>query len=97
MGENHFAKLPVALYGLDLLLCGTAYYILERALISRHGAESKLGKAIGKDHKGLTSLFTYAAAIPIAFVNSWISVGLYALIAGIWIVPDRRIEKHIVD
>ena len=96
-GENCFAALPVALYGTVLLMAGCAYYILSRALTAHHGKDSKLALALGKDVKGLTSLVIYAVAVPLAFVNSWVAFGLYVLVAIIWFIPDRRIERVISD
>ncbi|MEZ4702922.1 MAG: TMEM175 family protein [Rhodothermales bacterium] len=93
MGENHFAPMPVALYGVILLLAGVAYYLLTHALIARHGADSSLAAAIGKDVKGLISMVAYVAAIPLAFWNEWVSCSIYVLVAVMWLVPDRRIER----
>ncbi|HTT38863.1 MAG TPA: TMEM175 family protein [Burkholderiales bacterium] len=95
MGENHFAAAPVALYGSVLLLGGSAYFLLARALIARSGKDSALAVAVGRDFKGKVSLVLYAVAIPIAFVNSWIAFALYVLVAAIWLIPDRRIEKRL--
>ena len=95
MGENHFTTWPVALYGIVLFMAGMAYYILAHSLVSIHGKESTLGLAIGRDRKGLLSVVIYLIAIGIAFVNAWISCGLYALVAAIWFIPDRRIEKRL--
>lgn len=93
MGENGFASLPVALYGVVMLFAGTAYYILERLLIAYHGKKSTLATVLGDDFKGKISLAFYLAAIPFAFVISWISFGLYILVAVMWLIPDRRIER----
>jgi uncharacterized membrane protein len=97
MGENHFAALPVAMYGVVLLLSGFAYYILCRALIAHHGIASPLAKALGRDLKGKASLAIYAVAIPLAFANSWAACGLYVVVAIIWFIPDRRMEKAIAE
>jgi len=97
MGENHFAPVPVALYGVVLLMNGFAYTILARSLIIFHGKESPLAIAIGRDFKGWLSLVLYAAAIPLAFVNERISLALYILVAMIWFVPDRRIERKLPE
>jgi uncharacterized membrane protein len=97
MGENHFAPLPSALYGVVLLMASTAYWILTRAIISAEGKSSLLAKAIGKDNKGNLSLVLYAAAIPLAFVNQWVSQTLYVAVALMWLVPDRRIEKVLAE
>jgi uncharacterized membrane protein len=93
MGENHFAAAPVALYGVVLLMCAIAYTILARALVRRHGPGSALGVAIGEDVKGRVSLALYASAILLAFVNHWVSLGIYFVVAVIWLIPDRRIER----
>jgi uncharacterized membrane protein len=95
MGENHFAALPVALYGVVMLMAGLAYTLLARALAAHHGKESRLAAAIGRDYKGITSLIIYAAAISLSFFNPWVACGLYVLVAAIWFIPDRRIEKKI--
>lgn len=93
MGENHFAPAPTALYGVVLLLAAIAYWLLQHTIIRKHGADSLLVKAVGRDIKGKISPFLYAIAIPCAFVNQWIAGGLYLLVALIWLVPDRRIEN----
>jgi uncharacterized membrane protein len=93
MGENHFAQLPTALYGAVLLCAGIAYYVLEQTIIRSQGPNSRLADAVGGDAKGKLSIILYASAIPLAFVNQWISDGLYALVALIWLIPDRRIES----
>ncbi len=95
MGENHFAPLPTALYGVVLLLSGIAYYILVRAIIRLEGPHSTLAKAVGRDRKGKISPVLYAIAIPMAFVNRWISFGIYVAVALMWLVPDRRIESRL--
>ncbi len=92
MGENHFRPMPVALYGVVLLMSAVAYTILVRVLVKHHGADSTLAKAIGSDFKGKVSLAAYACAIPLAFVNVWLSMGLYFAVAALWFLPDRRIE-----
>jgi uncharacterized membrane protein len=93
MGENHFAPIPTATYGVVLLMAAIAYWILQQTILRREGPGSLLAVAVGADLKGKASPFFYAAAIPLAFVNAWIAGGLYALVALIWLVPDRRIEK----
>jgi uncharacterized membrane protein len=97
MGENHFTKSPVALYGVILLMNGIAYYILSRRLLRLHAKDSLLAVALGKDGKGIASIVIYAIAIPLAFTDARISLGLYALVAAIWFIPDRRIEKKVVS
>lgn len=93
MGENNFAPLPVALYGAVQLLAGCAYWILARALVAHHGRDSTLAIALGRDFKGKVSVVGYAASIPLAFVNSWVAIALYVLVAIMWLIPDPRIEK----
>ena len=95
MGENHFAPTPTALYGVVLLMASFAYWILARVIIANEGEGSVLAKAIGKDIKGNVSVLIYVIAIPLAFVNQWISQGLYVAIALMWLVPDRRIERAL--
>ncbi len=96
MGENNFTTWPMALYGIVLLMCGIAYYILQQTLIGLHGKESTIAKAIGKDSKGIISVIIYFIGILISFINSWIALALYALVAAIWLVPDKRIEKKVI-
>jgi uncharacterized membrane protein len=95
MGENHFATLPVALYGIVLLCSVIAYYILARVLVASHGKDSALATAIGEDFKGKVSVLIYAVAIGLSFVNSWFACILYILVAVMWLIPDRRIEKTL--
>jgi uncharacterized membrane protein len=97
MGENHFAPLPVALYGVVLLCCALAYTLLVMALLARHGRDSLLARALRNDFKGKASLGAYAVAIPAAFLSPWISCGIYVLFALWWLVPDRRIERVLVE
>jgi uncharacterized membrane protein len=95
MGENHFAALPTAAYGGVLLMASIAYYILKTVIIAAQGADSTLAAALGSDTKGKISPAIYAAAIPLAFVNRWVSVALYVVVSLMWLVPDRRIESRI--
>jgi len=97
MGENHFAPLPTATYGLVLLLAALAYYILQRVIIRAEGEHGKLAKALGRDIKGKVSPVFYLAAIPLAFVSPWISEALYVIVALMWLVPDKRIERALGD
>jgi uncharacterized membrane protein len=97
MGDNHFAKLPVSLYGVVLLLSGVAYTVLVRALVAHHSRDSALATAIGSDSKGKASLALYAAAIPLAFVSAWLSCALYVTVAITWLIPDRRIERALAE
>lgn len=97
MGESHFAPWPVAFYGSVFLLAGFAYFVLTRTLISRHGRDSALATAVGRDFKGKLSLVFYAVAIPASFLNTWYACGLYVLVAFMWLIPDRRIEKALAE
>jgi len=94
MGENHFHSLPTAAYGIVLLLAALAYYILQSTIVAAQGRDSEMASAIGKDLKGKLSPVVYAVAIPAAFLNRWIAVGLYVLVALMWLVPDRRFEPR---
>jgi uncharacterized membrane protein len=93
MGENHFAKFPAAAYGAVLLMSGVAYLILQQRIIASQGEDSVLKKAVGSDWKGKLSPILYIVAILLAFVWSWLSVAIYAMVALMWIIPDRRIER----
>jgi uncharacterized membrane protein len=97
MGENHFAAWPVALYGTVLLSAAIAYFILTRVLVASHGRDSALAKAVGKDVKGKVSVVCYAVAIPLSLVNSWLACALYVLVAVMWLIPDRRIERELTE
>lgn len=97
MGENHFAPLPGAVYGVVLLLCAIAYTILQIQIVRYQGKDSLLAKALGNDLKGKLSVVFYVLAIPLAFVSQWISYGLYILVALMWLLPDRRIEEKVND
>ena len=93
LGENHIAPVPTALYGCILLMAALAYYILQSAIIARHGRDSLLAAAIGRDWKGKLSLVLYLGAIPLSFRHPWIGNAVYVFVALIWLVPDRRIER----
>jgi uncharacterized membrane protein len=95
MGENYVAPLPTALYGVSLLMPALAYYLLQLAILRKHGPDSLLARALGTDVKGKLSPFVYLVAIGTAFVEPWISIALLAAMAVIWLVPDRRIENLI--
>ena len=97
MGENHFAPLPTALYGVVLLMAGVAYYILEQTIIRSQGPHSKLKAAVGDDAKGKISVILYLLAIPLAFVHQLLSDAIYILVVMMWLVPDRRIEKRFQE
>lgn len=93
VGENHLAPMPIAIYGLVLLMAGIAYFILQHTIIAQQGRNSLLAAAIGKDWKGKLSVVLYLVSIPLAFVSPWIAIALYAFVAILWLVPDRRIER----
>ncbi len=97
MGVNHWAAVPVALYGFVLFMAGLAFTILVEALIACEGRDSTLARAMGRDYKGKASLLFYALAVPLASLNPLISIALYALVSIMWFIPDRRIEKAIAD
>jgi len=95
IGEQHFSTVPMCIYGFVLLMCAITYFILQNKLIQLHGKESLLQQAVKDDKKGKLSLVCYTAAIPLAFVSTWISGILYIFVALIWIIPDKRIENQI--
>jgi len=95
MGETNFAAWPVALYATVMTFAAAAYFILAHALIALHGRDSVLATAIGRDYKGIVSVVIWIAAIPLAFVSPPLSCGLFVLVAVIWLVPDRRIERTL--
>lgn len=97
LGENHNATAPIVLYGIFLLLAAFAWYLLAHFLIDLHGKDSTIAKAYGKDWKGKLSVVIYLVAIVFGFFYPWISILLYAVTAVIWFVPDRRIEKNIIQ
>jgi len=93
MGENHFATLPVAAYGVVLLLAAIAYWVLQQRIIASQGKDSVLKVAVGNDLKGKLSPVLYVVAIVFAFLSPWISMAIYVFVALMWVVPDRRIER----
>jgi uncharacterized membrane protein len=95
MGENHFAPLPTALYGVALLMPALAYVILQVAIIRLHGRDGTLARALGGDFKGKISPLLYVAAIGLSFVAVWAAQALYVAVALMWLVPDRRIERQL--
>ncbi len=95
MGENGLAAIPTAVYGFVLLMAAIAYVVLERAIIAKEGRDSLLAQAVGREWKGKLSLVLYFIAIPLAFVSSWIASGIYAFVALLWLIPDRRIERAL--
>ncbi len=90
--ETQFAAAPTALYGAVLGMCGLAYFILERAIIAYNGANSRLARAVGNDKKATASVMMYLVGVPLAFVKPWLAIAIYMAVAGMWLVPDRRIE-----
>jgi uncharacterized membrane protein len=95
MGENLAAPLPTAVYGAVLLMPSIAYYLLQRAIVHRHGRHSVLAEALGSDIKGKISPILYASGIALAFFYPWVSIALYVLVALIWLIPDQRIENAV--
>jgi uncharacterized membrane protein len=95
MGENNFAAVPVALYGIILLMAAISYYLLQTVILKIHGRDSLLSRAIGKDIKGKMSPILYTIAIFSTFLNNWIAGAIYVLVAFIWLIPDKRIEKTL--
>ena len=93
MGANFLEPLPTAIYGAVLLMPAVAYILLQMAIVHQQGRQSVLARAVGPDLKGKISALLYAAAIVLAFVNPWLSIALYVLVAVIWLIPDRRIER----
>jgi uncharacterized membrane protein len=95
MGQNDFAQLPVALYGFVLWMCGLAYYILTRAMVALHGRDSLIDTALRNKLKETISLMAYGLAILLSFVDTAFSLALYVIVAFIWLIPDRRMEKTL--
>jgi uncharacterized membrane protein len=95
MGKNHFAAAPTALYGVVMLLAAIAYWILLRSILAAQGPRSTLATAVGRDFKGKLSPLLYLIAIPSAFVREWIAGALYVIVALIWLIPDRRMERLV--
>lgn len=94
-GETQLAPVPTAVYGIDLFLAGAAYNLLARTIIQSQGPDSPLLAAIGVDIKGKLSVALYAISIPLAFWHPWLAAAIYVLVALMWLVPDRRIERHV--
>jgi TMEM175 potassium channel family protein len=95
MGENHFAALPMALYGFFLLMAAIAFYFLVRAILAHHGRDSRVATALGRDIKGKVSVLLYVVGLALAFVNRGAAGAIYVLVALIWFIPDRRIERRL--
>lgn len=96
-GENKFAALPAALYGVVLFMAAVAYYILTMTIIAKHGKDSVLARATGKDYKGKVSVGLYAVSVPLAFWAPLVALGIYAAVAVMWLIPDPRIERAIQE
>jgi TMEM175 potassium channel family protein len=97
VGDNPFAPVPTAVYGIAFLMPGCAYYLLVRAMLRVEGPQSTLARAVGRDLKGKGSLVVYAAGVAIALVEPRVAIALYVAVALIWLVPDRRIEKALAQ
>jgi uncharacterized membrane protein len=95
LGENQFSRVPAAFYGGVLLMAAFAYWLLQQLIIDSQGRDSVLRKAVGRDWKGKLSPLLYVVAIPLAFWSKWIALAIYVLVALLWLVPDRRIEKML--
>jgi uncharacterized membrane protein len=95
LGENHFAATPAAAYGIVLLASALAYFALQRAIVRDQGEDSLVAHAVGRDFKGKLSPVAYVAGIALSFVNQWLAVAVYAGMAVVWLVPDRRIERTV--
>lgn len=97
MGENHFAKVPVILYGVIMMMAGVAYYILAHSLTVLHGKDSPFAKALGSDRKGVLSVVLYFAGILLCFIHPLLGFSVYVLVAVIWFIPDRRFEERVMN
>lgn len=97
MGENHFTHVPVACYGIVLAMCGVAYFILEKALIKHNGKSSLIADVLGRDWKGKSSVVIYIVAIGVSWISPAISFALYAVVAAVWFIPDKRIENKLTE
>ena len=97
MDESHFARTPVMTYGVNLLAAGIAYYVLQYAAIAAEGENSRLRRALGADFKGKASPVVYVVGIGAAAVNVWVGIGLYAAVAIMWLIPDKRMERFIAQ
>ena len=97
IGDTNFAPIPSALYGIDLLMSAIAYFLLQTMILKRHGKNSLLARALGTDLKGKISPPLYLVAILSTFIYEWISIGIYILVALIWFIPDKRIERVFED
>lgn len=93
MGENHFEKLPSAIYGFVLFMCGVAYYILSHLLVKHSGPDSPIARATNENNKGVWSLLLYGVAIPISFIQPYVAFAIYTIVAAIWFIPSKMIES----
>jgi len=94
MGENNFTTQPVALYGVISLMAGVAYYLLAHCLTDLHGRNSEFARALGSDTKGKLSVIIYAIGVGLSFIEPFVGLGLYFLVAVMWFVPDKRFEMN---
>lgn len=97
MGENHFSALPTLVYGVVLLMAAVTYWLLQNIIIASQGEASVLKQAVRQDWKGKSSLLAYATAVAVAFWVSWLSLALYVLVALMWLLPDKRIERVLAE
>jgi uncharacterized membrane protein len=97
VGENHIEKAPIALYGIVLFMAANAYFVLQKVIIRVQGEGSVLAKAVGRDFKGKISTILYLLSIIVAFYVPWVSVLIYVLVAALWLVPDKRIERVLLN
>lgn len=95
IGDNYNETLPVIAYGVILLFCAIAYFVLQAQIIKSHEDEFPLKKVVGSDRKGKISIFCYALGVVFSFLNTWIAIFLYATVAIMWLIPDRRIEESV--
>src|SRR5471032_1755225 len=95
MGENNFAELPAAIYGVSMLMPAIAYYVLQGCIVRANGTDRSLAEALGREVKGKISVVICVAGIGLAFVHPWLSCAAYVLLASIWLVPDRRIARTV--
>jgi uncharacterized membrane protein len=94
-GENHFTLVPVFIYGIVLLMAAVSYYILAQVLLAHHGSQSAFATALGKDYKGALSVVFYVIGLILTFYNAKFSLALYAIVALIWLIPDKRFERSV--
>ena len=97
MGENHFAHETVVVYGIDLMMAGLAYWLLQRSLLRRHPGDSAFARAVGNDLKGTLSMIGNTGGAIIAFFNEWVGLALFVAVAIIWLIPDRRFERALAS